>query len=343
MLDKTIWFDLENAPHVWILKEFIEKFESENCKTVITARDFSSTISLCEYLKIKYKNISIEKTFRTKYGKFYGAFCRSLKLKNYISQLKIKPTLAISHGSRSQALAAYLKNIPVLSLDDYEYSFKYFNMFVTDLLTPSVIPKDEWGFFRKKVTHYPGLKEELYLWNIKNYSSISCDLIKNDRINILFRPEGKFTHYHSEKSRELQDRILKLFSERKELYIILLARDKEQEKELEEYFIRESINYFIPKNALNGPALLYNVDLVIGGGGTMTREAALLGTPAYTFFGGKLGHVDKYLIDNKKLTIINSASDFEKIKFVKRMNREVDVKPRVFQFVYEFIKKNYLN
>ncbi len=43
------------------------------------------------------------------------------------------------------------------------------------------------------------------------------------------------------------------------------------------------------------------MDLVIGGGGTMTREAAVLGVPAYTYFAGKWGAVDQYLSDQHRL------------------------------------------
>ena len=52
----------------------------------------------------------------------------------------------------------------------------------------------------------------------------------------------------------------------------------------------------VPDHAPDGRALLAAADLVIGGGGTMNREAALLGTPAYTAFTGALAAVDAELI-----------------------------------------------
>ena len=52
----------------------------------------------------------------------------------------------------------------------------------------------------------------------------------------------------------------------------------------------------VPPHALDGSSLLYHADAMVGAGGTMNREAALLGTPTYTMFAGKLAAVDAELI-----------------------------------------------
>ncbi len=53
----------------------------------------------------------------------------------------------------------------------------------------------------------------------------------------------------------------------------------------------------IPATPVDGPSLVYAADLVVSAGGTMNREAALLGTPTWTTFAGELGAVDRMLID----------------------------------------------
>ena len=334
-----IWFDFENAPHVWILKEIINYFHAEGNATLITARDFSVTLSLSEYLGIKVDKVSYTKTYKTKYGKLYSVLSRGLELANYISRKESKPVLAVSHGSRSQAFAASILRIPTISLDDYEYSSKAFNYFVDHLLTPFMIPALEWGKFHKKVIHYPGLKEELYLWNKINYFDSNSNQGFADKINVVFRPEGRFTHYSSIKSKEMQDSLMKYFSKRKGLHIILLARDKIQEKEIGKIFLKERIEYSIPRNILNGPQLMFHADLVIGGGGTMTREAGILETPSYSFFGGKLGHVDKYLVEQNKLVLLESENDLKKIQFEKKRNQNPIIKKDAFDFVFNYLKQ----
>jgi predicted glycosyltransferase len=52
----------------------------------------------------------------------------------------------------------------------------------------------------------------------------------------------------------------------------------------------------IPDAAVDGSSLLALADLTIGGGGTMNRESALLGTPTATVFAGALAAVDAELI-----------------------------------------------
>ena len=45
-------------------------------------------------------------------------------------------------------------------------------------------------------------------------------------------------------------------------------------------------------------------DLVVSAGGTTNREAAALGVPVYTTFGGRLGGVDEELIQQGRLVPI---------------------------------------
>ena len=53
----------------------------------------------------------------------------------------------------------------------------------------------------------------------------------------------------------------------------------------------------VPARPVDGPSLVYAADLVVSAGGTMNREAALLGVPTWTTFAGELGAVDRMLID----------------------------------------------
>lgn len=339
-MNKIIWFDFENAPHVWILKEFIERLEANGNEVILTARDFSSTLKLSEYCGFKPAVIGGKVFTKSSISKFCETIRRGFALKSYIKKQKKIPLLAVSHGSRSQGLAAYFLGIKTISLDDYEHSFKGFNFFVDNLLTPFPIEKKKWGLHSKKVIHYPGLKEELYLWNDKNYKENNIDFIDDKNINVLFRPEGRHTHYSSKKSQNLQKKLIELFANIENINIILIARDKEQENFIKREFEIKRIKYSIPEKILNGPALITKCDLVIGGGGTMTRESAILGVPSYSFFGGDIGEVDKYLYKEKKLILLENDNDLIQIKFKKKTNGFVKpITREAFDFVYSFLLK----
>ncbi len=64
--------------------------------------------------------------------------------------------------------------------------------------------------------------------------------------------------------------------------------------------------------------IMYHADLVISGGGSMNREAAVLGTPTYSLFKGKLAAVDRYLMDKGRIQHIDTLEEIGKIPVVKK-------------------------
>jgi len=57
----------------------------------------------------------------------------------------------------------------------------------------------------------------------------------------------------------------------------------------------------VPDHAVDAQSLVALADLTVSAGGTMNREAAALGTPAYSIFTGRLGAVDEALIRDGRL------------------------------------------
>ena len=57
----------------------------------------------------------------------------------------------------------------------------------------------------------------------------------------------------------------------------------------------------VPERAVDAQSLIALSDVVVSAGGTMNREAAALGVPVYTTYGGRLGGVDEALIREGRL------------------------------------------
>jgi predicted glycosyltransferase len=57
----------------------------------------------------------------------------------------------------------------------------------------------------------------------------------------------------------------------------------------------------VPERAVDAQSLIALADVVVSAGGTMNREAASLGVPVYTTYGGRLGGVDEALIREGRL------------------------------------------
>jgi predicted glycosyltransferase len=65
----------------------------------------------------------------------------------------------------------------------------------------------------------------------------------------------------------------------------------------------------VPDRPVDGPSLVAAADLVVSAGGTMNREAAVLGVPAWTPFAARLGAVDRRLIAEGRLRRLERAED----------------------------------
>ena len=59
----------------------------------------------------------------------------------------------------------------------------------------------------------------------------------------------------------------------------------------------------VPERAVDGRSLVAFADLLVSAGGTMNREAAVLGTPVWSIFEGKPGAVDEMLQREGRLQI----------------------------------------
>jgi hypothetical protein len=333
----AIWIDFENAPHVWVLSPIIRNLREKGYPIVLTAREFSYTVGLCHRLGYDVQVVGLPGFGKNRVAKIGRVLERAWRLYARLSGARKRIALALSHGSRSQILAAHYLGIPVVSLDDYEFSDQTLMRFVDRLLVPLAIPKETWGCHADKITHYPGAKEELYLCRfVPNEHEIE-ELGAHDRVRVLFRPEGRFAHYRSIHRQILQDAVLSHLGKHRNILVTLLPRDVVQARELSDLCIAHAISYWIPKQVLDGPSLIWAMDAVIGGGGTMTREAATLGVPAYSFFAGEWGAVDCYLQAQGRLVRLIDTEDVGKIRLEKRGRAAVAVPDAALEFVTGFI------
>ena len=70
----------------------------------------------------------------------------------------------------------------------------------------------------------------------------------------------------------------------------------------------------LPERAVDAQSLIALADLVVSAGGTMNREAAALGVPVYTTYGGRLGGVDEALIRDGRLAPLTDPRALELAK-----------------------------
>ena len=96
---------------------------------------------------------------------------------------------------------------------------------------------------------------------------------------------------------------------RRNVTLVLVARDAAQR----ERFVTLGVPGLIAPDGpvLDGASLIAAADFVLGAGGVMAREAAALGTPAYTVSRRPAAAVDAALLAEGRLSLAMSAKDIE--------------------------------
>ncbi len=337
---RAVWIDFENAPHVWVFSRILERLRGAGYPLVLTARDFSCTVALCRHLGLEVQVIGRRGMAKSGAGRVLRVGERTLALYRALFPRRRDVGLALSHGSRSQILAAHALGIPVLTLDDYEFCDKSVFRFVDRHLMPFPIPKEAYGRYSGRVEWYPGLKEDLYLCDFQPSQRGLPELPDDGRqVRVLLRPEGRFTHYRSSQSAVLQQAVFGHLAQHRDLFLVLLPRDPEQGQDLAAFCQAHGIPHWLPGEVLDGPSLIWEMDLVIGGGGTMTREAADLGVPSYSFFAGHWGAVDRYLQAQGRLVQIARPGDVQEIRLVRRLRTPPAITHQALDFVTDFVER----
>jgi len=279
---------------------------------MLTARDAYQVCELSDYFHMDYIRIG-HHYGKHKIMKVVGTVIRALQM--IPIALKEKPVLAISHGSRAQLITATLLGIPTIMIYDYEYAKAMSGFYPSCIMVPAVIPDRAISSHVKHVYKYPGIKEDVYVPYFKPDPSIIKTLsIRGEGIIVTVRPPATEAHYFTQKSEELFIATIEYLGKKPDVKIILLPRNSKQEIEVRKKWpqLFDNGKIIIPKHVVDGLNLMWYSDLIVSGGGTMNREAAALGVPVYSIYRGEIGAVDRYLVDQGRLTLIECVEDLER-------------------------------
>ncbi len=333
----NIWIDLANSPHVLFFVPIIKALQNRH-DIFITTRHFAETVPLADQYGLKHTIVG-KHGGKGIVGKASALFRQTLRSTAYARAKKID--LAVSHNSNTQALAARLLGIPMVTIMDYEYQPA--NHINFRLATKVIVPRtfsDEalvrYGAASHRIYKYEGIKEDVYLSGFQPHAGFLQQLnLSEDRILVTMRPPAAGANYHRFEN-PFFDELLRYVISTPNTFVVLLPRGAGQ---FDYYSSLTYQNLLVPNQPLDGPNLVYYSDLVISAGGTMNREATVLGTPVYTVFAGTIGNVDHYLIDSGKMTQVKSTADLSKIAIRKKESYQVNNNCQVIESIIENILK----
>ena len=312
-----IWVDLASAPQVLFMQPLIAEMRRRGHEVLITTREFTETIGLADHCSLDHTPIGAHggKTFL---GKVIANFQRAARLAYLVRPQHI--SLAVSQGSIVQALVTAWLRIPMIATGDYEGQpgNHIVCRVARRLIVPDVFCKAHlrrYGAKDAKIVSYSGIKEQVYLAAFKPDLAFRNRLgIPNESIIATMRPPSTVSAYHRFRN-TVFDETLTYVAGHARTVVVLLPRGVEQQSEYAGFGLP---NVIIPSEIVDGPQLVYSSDLVVGAGGTMNREATILGTPVYTQFQGLSGSVDEYLIKQGKMIRVVDRVDIPKIKVCKK-------------------------
>jgi len=304
-----VWVDLTNSPHAVIFAPLVRRLQARGDDVAVTARAFAQTLELLELHGIEHTVIG-HHGGGSRAGKARAAGDRVRAMVAF--GRKGRFDVAIAHGSTDLPMACRLLRIPNTTMFDYEYATLQHSLncrLANRVLVPDAIPPERlrrFGARPPRLVRYPGLKEEYYLAGFEPDPAGPRALgMDGSRIGVVLRPPADVALYHRFQN-PLFDAVLERLGRREDVVSVVLPRTPEQGTRIRALDLPSVV---VPDHAVDGGSLVAGADLVVSAGGTMNREAVVLGTPVYTTFAGRLGGVDQRLVGDGRLRPLESADD----------------------------------
>jgi predicted glycosyltransferase len=305
-----VWIDVSNSPQVPFFLPLVALLRQRGHEVRVTTRDYAQTLELLTLHGIEHEVVGPGHGGAEALGKARALAGRLRALRRWARPLSID--LALSHASHELPLVARSLEIPTAYGFDYEFARVQHGLgcrAATRVVVPEAIPQerlDPLGARARKVRRFPGLEEEYYLAGFTPDRSLLDELgVEPDRALVVVRTPPEVSLYHRHGNPLFGD-VLRRLGADPAVRAIVLPRTEEQ---------REAITALglpsltVPAHAVDARSLIALADLVVSAGGTMNREAAALGVPAYTTFAGRIGAVDESLVREGRLRPLGSADD----------------------------------
>jgi predicted glycosyltransferase len=301
-----VWIDLATSPHPLLFAPVARRLEREGHDVVLTVRDHAQTLDLAKQRWTRFHVIGGQSPGgRANKARAIAARVRALRA----WARRERPDIAVSHNSYAQIVAARSLRLPTVTAMDFEFQPSNHLAFrlATRVLLPDAIPAAvtrKQGATDRKVRRYPGLKESLYLGDFTPDPETAprLGIDPTEQILVVARTPPSGAIYH-QFGNPLFVESLRRLSEDDRVRCVVLARYQDQIEEL-----LTIPNCIVPETAIDSRSLMYQADLVLGAGGTMTREGALMGIPTYTLFAGRPPAVDLALQEQGVLHRLETAN-----------------------------------
>ena len=325
-----IIIDILTPKQCMLFSDIARRLEENGHQVLRTTRKYREVNKLLELKGIDAKVVGRHGR-RNLADKLKASAQRTLELTSVLEDFK--PDVAISFSSPEMARVSYGLKVPHVCINDSPHAEAVARLTVPlseRLLTPKMIPKKVWikyGISPEKIVQYNALDPWVWLKDFQPDETVLEQLgLDTSRPILTFRTEESFAAYLSskvQKATSVAPIINHVLKNNKDVQIVAVPRYEEQIRVLKRFFKDKIV---VSDSMVDGPSLLYYTSIFIGGGGTMTAEAALLGVPTISCYPGEPFIILRYLVE-KGLVILET--DPEKIlKKIQAMLKNLDYEKR---------------
>jgi predicted glycosyltransferase len=316
-----VWIDITAPAHVLVFRPLISLLRERGDEVEVTSRDYAQTLQLLELHRIG-ADVLGRHGGRSRFGKARSLFSRLRALRKWSKGREFD--LALAHGSHELTLTARRSGIPSATTFDYEFAWLQHQLgcrAATRVVVPDSIPSERlrrYDVEPPKLLQYPGLKEEYYLSDFEPDSGVLEPLgVDPARVLVVVRTPPDVSLYHR-RSNPLFPQVLDYLGHQEGVHAVVLPRTPEQRDYVRGLTLPSVL---VPDQAVDAQSLIALADVVVSAGGTMNREAAALGVPVYTTYGGRLGGVDEALMRDGRLLPLTDPRALELRKRERRDGR----------------------
>ena len=298
-----IWLDILTPKQANFLGELEQRLETVGVKTFVTTREYREVNEIMQIKGMKATRVGRHGGQRLR-DKLIESSNRVSALAKVVAEQDVDE--AISFSSPEAARVAFGLKIPHYCVSDSPHAEAVSRLTIplsVKLFSPWVIPVPTWtryGIKPRDLVRYRALDPMAWLPHSKGDSKI-LDSLKLDMSKpiILVRTPEEYASYLSDRNETIAtnvaDTVAKLVDVNGDTsQIVILPRYDEQGEPFAKRFGNRVI---VLEHVIDAVSLMRVSSVFLGGGGTMTAEAALLGVPVISYYPGEPTFVEKFLIN----------------------------------------------
>jgi predicted glycosyltransferase len=297
-----VWIDVLTPKQANFFAQLHHRLNAKGFKTLVTTREYREVNELLDLRGLKA--VQIGRHGGAALGeKLVESSRRILGLAKAVEEYG--PDVAISFSSPEAARVAFGLKIPHYCISDSPHAEAVCKLTIPlsqKLFTPWVVPLWAWkryGINPRDIIRYHALDPKVWLTSYKS-SPKTLDGIKLDpaRPLMVIRTPEEFAAYLSDRlssapsTADIIGRVLDL--DDGSLQIVVLPRYDMQGEKFKKRFGDRII---VPEHIVDAISLMRISSVFVGGGGTMTAEAALLGLPVISYYPSEPTFVDRFLVN----------------------------------------------